>query len=202
MPGSREWEQVICLEFIGIIWTPCLVFEVQENTEFHLSSSWKILCKSVWNCLLTSFHTHTDSVWFSILFFNNVFLPEAADFKPFYFRAVRLPTSWKNRKTLLSGTRLPLPAHHPYRLNSNHDLVWQCPQCQPDDPSKWNPSTHWRQNYLPLYICPLTKNFKASSKNQKVKSPSIDNFLLASIATAKMVPVTHLPTFWFKGQRG
>lgn len=127
MPGSREWEQVICLEFIGIIWTPCLVFEVQENTEFHLSSSWKILCKSVWNCLLTSFHTHTDSVWFSILFFNNVFLPEAADFKPFYFRAIRLPTSWKNRKTLLSGTRLPLPAHHPYRLNSNHDLVWQCP---------------------------------------------------------------------------
>ena len=34
-----------------------------------------------------------------------------------------------------------------------------------------------------------------------MKSPSIDNVLLASITTAKIVPATHLPTFWFEGQR-
>lgn len=71
MPESREWEQVICLEsigIIGIIWTPCLVFEIQENTEFHLSSSANLSETVCWR-VFTLTPIVSDFPFFSLITF-------------------------------------------------------------------------------------------------------------------------------------
>lgn len=99
MPKIREWTGHLS-QIHRYHMGPCLVFEVQENAESYLGISWKILCKFVWNCLLAGGFTLTLTVSdFSIPFFNNVFIPGATNFKVFYSRAVRLHTSWNNRKT-------------------------------------------------------------------------------------------------------
>ena len=203
MPESREWEQVICFESIGIIWTPCLVFEVQENTEFHLSSSWKILCKSVWNCLLAGVFTLT---------------PIVSDF-PFF----PLITFFYLRPLISNHFILGLLGFLPAGKTGKPSCLAPGFPCPPTTPAGSTGIVILSGNVLNVsqmiltseiqvhievkIICPYTfvlwpRILKHSSKNQKMKSPSIDNIFLASIATAKMVPVTHLPTFWFKGQRG
>lgn len=185
MPKSREWKQVFCLESIGITWAPCLVFEVQENTESQLLKNSLQICLKLsfgWN-----FHIHTDGVWFSILFFNNVFLPVSINFELFYSRAVRLPTSWKNRKTF-PGRQSSPARPPPSGLNRSHSNdARQRPRCQPESlPSTMQAYTQDK------IVCPNTfilwpRILKHLFKNWKMKSPSIDSILLVCIVTTKMV---------------
>lgn len=125
---KAECEQIICLKHIGIIWALCLIFEVQENTESHLSSSWKIFCKSVWNCLLAGAFTFTlmvsDFPFLSLIRFlylgpliSSYFILGLLGFIP----------AGKTGKPFL-GSRLPLPIHPSKGLNRSHsDHAWQCP---------------------------------------------------------------------------
>ena len=121
---KAKCEQVICLKYTGITWAPCLILDVQENTESHLSSFWKILRKSVWNCLLAAIFPFTLMVSdFPFLSFITFLYLGPLILSYFILRLLGFTPAGKTGKPFL-GSRLPVPSHHPWR--SQQESLWSC----------------------------------------------------------------------------
>lgn len=111
---KAEWEQVICLESTGIIWAPCLIFEVQENPESHLSSSWKKPSANLFEsvCGLDLSHSHWRCLTFHSLMTFFYLGPSISSY--FILGQLGFIPARKTGKPFL-GTGLPLSAHHALR---------------------------------------------------------------------------------------